>query len=709
MGLTSHSTGNSVETGEFKVFKKTKADRVLAIAGNPNVGKSTLFNSITGMNQHTGNWAGKTVANAQGYCKSDKNSYVLVDIPGTYSLLSHSREEEIARDFICFGNIDGVVAVCDATNLERNLNLVLQIKEITSNLLVCVNLLDEAKRKGIHIDLEKLSKILGVPVVGTVAKNKSSLKALVSALDNISANNSKFQVKYDKSIEEAVSILEMSFEGKKINLNTRWLSTTLLSENRSLFPKICADLGFNPLEDSEISSALQIARMHLKKSGITPKMFEERLAAATVKTAEKIAKQVVSYKPRSRKNIDRKLDKILTSPLFGYPIMLFSLAVIFWLTIWGANYISQILSLISDLLLSKTLLLLNLLGLPETAVSFIIDGILRVPLWVVSVMLPPMAIFFPLFTLLEDSGFLPRIAFNLDKPFKACKSCGKQSLTMCMGFGCNAAGVIGCRIIDSPRERLLGIITNSLVPCNGRFPAIISIISMFFIAASGFLGGMGCAVYLTAFILLGVLFTFIVTKLLSLTFLKGVPSSYILELPPYRKPHFLQVLVHSLFDRTLFVLARAVTVAVPTGIIIWLLGNISFSEVTLLSSLSEFFDPIGELMGLDGVILLAFILGFPANEIVVPIILMSYLGSGSLVELSSLTAIKEILLDNGWNTLTALNTVIFFLFHWPCSTTLITIKKETDSIKWPLLSALLPTAIGFLICVITTFIYRLIL
>ncbi|MEE1074313.1 MAG: ferrous iron transport protein B [Acutalibacteraceae bacterium] len=710
MGLTFNSTGNNASKTELIINKKNDKDKIIAVAGNPNVGKSTLFNALTGMHQHTGNWPGKTVTNAQGYCKTKSFSYVLVDIPGTYSLLAHSPEEEVARNFICFSKPDAVVVVCDATCLERNLNLVLQTLEISKKVIVCVNLLDEAKRKGIEINLDALSKKLGVPVVGTVARNKKSLNSLLKSLDNIDNTESNvFSVRYPDIIEQAINIIEPVIKKKANNkLNSRWLSLQLLEPDASLLLEIEKYLGADFLSDEEITEATQNAKDFLYKEGVRAGRIKDMITSATVISAENISKGIIKAKSNSYNKTDRKIDKILTSRLLGYPVMILLLALVFWITITGANYISECLSALFSTVENHLRSFLKMLDTPIWLKSLIVDGIYRVPAWVISVMLPPMAIFFPLFTLLEDAGYLPRVAFNLDKPFKRCRSCGKQALTMCMGFGCNAAGVVGCRIIDSPRERMLGIITNSLVPCNGRFPAIISIISMFFITLGAKFSDIISALILTAVILLGVFMTFASTKLLSHTVLKGMPSSYTLEMPPYRRPQLGQVLIRSIFDRTLFVLGRSVTVAIPAGIIIWLMANITVADKTLLAYGAEILDPIAKPLGLDGVILIAFILGFPANEIVVPIILMAYLQNGSLTELSSLSAMKEVLVANGWNTLTAINTVIFFLFHWPCSTTVLTVKKETGSTKWALFSAAFPTAIGVILCLITTLIYRVI-
>ena len=704
MGLTLSSTGSSVCNSDFSIKKISPGDKIIAVAGNPNVGKSTIFNALTGMKQHTGNWPGKTVSNAQGYCKTKKSSYVLVDIPGTYSLFPHSPEEEIARDFICFGKVDGIIIVCDATCIERNMNLVLQTLEITKNVIVCVNLLDEAKRKGIEINLGLLSKKLGVPVIGTVAHKKESLKPLLNALDNLDAENDKyFRISYPQAIENAIErinpIIKKSFPNTP---NSRWLSLRLLEKDYKFIKKYYQNHNF-----SETETDLLIAESEkiLKETDLSKNDMTDVIVSSLVSSAEKICENVVTYTQEGYSDKDRKTDKIVTSRRFGYPIMILGLCFIFWLTIWGANYISDFLSLIFLKIEYGLNHLLTLADCPQILKSIIIDGVYRVPAWIVSVMLPPMAIFFPLFTLLEDSGYLPRIAYNLDKPFKCCKSCGKQALTMCMGFGCNAAGVVGCRIIDSPRERLLAIITNNLVPCNGRFPAIIAIISMFFITASGFAGSLISALLLTAVIMTGIIATFLSTKLLSATVLKGTPSSYTLELPPYRKPQIGSVLVRSVFDRTLFILGRAVTVAVPTGVIIWLMANITIGNQTILIHCAEFLNPLAVFFGLDGIILMAFILGFPANEIVLPIIIMAYLSNGSISELGSLSEIRNILIANNWTAKTAVCTIIFSLMHWPCSTTVLTIKKETGSFKWTLFSFIFPTILGLFTCMIINFIF----
>lgn len=700
MGLTNSSVGRQAIDSGLEIRKKSESDLVVALAGNPNVGKSTVFNALTGMNQHTGNWPGKTVANAQGSFSGKKRRYTLVDLPGTYSLTAHSAEEEIARNFICFAKPDIVAVVCDATCLERSMNLVLQTLEITENVIVLINLMDEAKRKGISINEKRLSERLGVPVVGVSARKKKSLAPFIDAIEKMPCGGKAFRVEYPEAVEKAIAAVEPTVrkfaEGK---INPRWLSLRLLDPDNSLEKEISGCLGGRFLDNPELRLALSKAKAVLDRSGTDCEKIGDEIASTLVASAEKICLGAVKG-GKDYSKLDRRIDRILTSPLTGYPVMLLMLAIIFWLTIVGANYPSELLSGALFGLQDKLSELFMSLNAPQWLHDSLVLGVYRVLAWVVSVMLPPMAIFFPLFTLLEDSGFLPRIAYNLDKPFRLCSACGKQALTMCMGFGCNAAGVIGCRIIDSPRERLLAVMTNSLVPCNGRFPALISIISMFFIAsAGGAFSSFLSAATLTGVIALSVAMTFAATKLLSKTILKGVPSSFTLELPPYRRPQFVKTLVRSVFDRTLFVLGRAAAVAAPAGLVIWAAANIRIGDISLLGRFSDLLDPFARLMGLDGVILAAFILGFPANEIVIPIILMSYSALGTLPEIGNASDILLILTENGWTDITAICFILFSLMHWPCSTTVITIKKETGSLKYTLLAAALPTAMGVAACI----------
>lgn len=677
-----------------ELYLKQRKGYTIALLGNPNVGKSTVFNELTGMNQHTGNWPGKTVELAKGHYTHRYRQNQMIDLPGTYSLLAHSSEEEVTRNYVCFEPCDVCLVICDATVLERNLNLVLQTMEITDHVVLVLNLMDEAKKKNITIDTEKLSKLLKVRVVEMSARNHEGFEDVKEAIEEVGNRVSDAQstaIRYADDLEHAIEAVAAVMKTRR--LNTRFTALKLLD------PEVDNTLFYEDIENRDETKAEVERQIERLKNKDLYERFEDIVVHALHERAREISEECIIFNNASYQNRDMRIDHVVTSKGWGLVWMVVLLSVIFWITISGANVPSEMLSGMFEDLQVWLHHTFASWSMNPYITSFIVDGVVKTCGWVISVMLPPMAIFFPMFTLLEDFGYLPRIAFNLDGFFQKACTCGKQALTMCMGFGCNAVGVSGARIIDSPRERLIAIITNTFVPCNGRFPTLISIITMFFagVVAAPW-NGLLSTLLLTGVIVFGVILTFLTSRFLSKTLLKGVPSSFTLELPPYRRPQFGKVIIRSIFDRTLFVLGRAVSVAIPAGAIIWLLANIQVQDASLLQHISLFLDPFAHLMGLDGVILLAFLLGFPANEIVVPIMIMAYLANGSMTDIGDLAVLKELFVNNGWTWVTAICTLMFSLVHFPCATTLLTIRKETQSWKWTAVSFLLPTILGILLC-----------
>lgn len=623
----------------------------VALIGNPNVGKSTIFNYFTGLKQHTGNWTGKTVDTCVHTFTYENNEIQIVDLPGTYSLKSYSEEEVVATDFILKKDYDIAVVIGDATNLEKSLNLVLQTLEMTKKVILVVNLIDEASKNGIVVNSKKLSNLLDIPVITTDARNGVGLNKLVTQIINYQ-KESTFVMKYNPLIEEKL--------------------TGLNDEER-----------YQKLKELEKEN-----------------LMKDKIIKNTIDTAKRITTEVVKYTKEDYNKKNRLLDQILTNKLTGIPIMIVMLFFCLWLTITFSNIPSDLLFKMFNFLEDKIYNLLEFFYIPKFIIDVLVLGIYKTTTWIMSVMLPPMMIFFPLFTLLEEYGILPRIAFNMDHCYEKCNANGKQCLTMLMGFGCNAVGVTGSRIIESKREKLIAILTNVFVPCNGRFPTIIALITMFLVTSNQVTSSFLSAFFLTLFILLGILMTFVVSKILTLTLLKGYPSSNILELPFYRRPKIFKLIIKTMIEKVFAILKKTLFIAVPTGFILYLMANINIKGESILYLLSNIFNPFGLLLGLDGMIMIAFLLGFPANEIVVPVLLMGYLAQGSLVEYESLDILKNILVTHGWTLLTAINFIILTLFHFPCGTTLLTIKKETNSLKWTLISFILPTVIGIILCII---------
>ncbi len=654
----------------------------VVLIGNPNVGKTSLFNALTNSNEHTGNWTGKTVDFTKKKYIFNNNTYELVDLPGTYSLYSYSKEEEVTRDYIYFKEYKNILIVIDSTLLERNMNLVLEVLELNKNVILCLNLIDLAKKKGLNIDIKKLEEELKIPIIKVCSNNKKDIQRLKKTIEkNINNKRKDYNILYPKEINKCI---------KKLNkeTNNSYISKLLLQNNKLLNDKICIKYNFNK---EKIDIILNNCNSYLKKKEIN--FNQERLILIN-KTSNIIANKVCnSYKYKIP-----FLDKIFNSKLLGIPLLIIMFLVILWITIVGSNYPS---TLLFDLLFKFNNLLSKLLTTINTPIfihSIIINGILKTLFWVISVMLPPMVIFVPLFAILEESGILPRIAFNMDKLFKKSNCHGKQSLTMCMGLGCNVCGVNACKIIDSKKERLIAIITNSFMPCNGRFPSLIAIITMFL--AGGSFINIKISIFLALFLILSFVITLLVSNLLSKKVIKGLSSSFILEIPSYKKPKLKKIIINTFVEKIFIILKRTIIITIPTGILIWLLSNININNINLLNLITNFLNPIAKIFNIDGTILFAILLSFPANEIIIPVILMSYLNGTSLIEYENIIELKEIFINNGWTIKTAISTIILIMFHFPCSNTLISIKKETNSFKWTLLSFILPFFIGLTLCFI---------
>ncbi|MDA0329671.1 MAG: ferrous iron transport protein B [Gemmatimonadetes bacterium] len=723
-----HRTQSLVRLG----LSPDKWDYLVALAGNPNVGKSTVFNELTGLRQHTGNWPGKTVVRAEGAFGHEGQRVKVVDLPGTYSLQAGSEDEEVARDFVLFGRPDVTVVVVDATRLERNLNLVLQILEITDRVVVYLNLMDEARRHGIAVDPGKLEKELGVPVVPGTAREGIGIPELLAAAHDVALGKrdtkpfrlAQHAPDVEHAIERLVPVVEEVFPEVP---NSRWVALRLLNADEAVQEAVTSgELGQLGRHDSvtEMDPPPEYARQKVLDAATRlrwelPPDFHDLVTEHVYSAAETIANAAQKRGlAKAGFAFDRKLDDLLTSRIFGFPLMLMILAVVFWLTIEGANVPS---AMLATLLIDNGHTWLKgiaaAMSIPWWLDGFLLDGVYLATAWVISVMLPPMAIFFPLFTLLEDFGYLPRVAFNLDSMFKKAGAHGKQALTMCMGFGCNAAGVVATRVIDSPRERLIAIITNNFSLCNGRWPTQILIATIFIGAlAPSQLGGLVSAAAVVGIALLGIVMMFVSSWLLSRTVLRGEATSFSLELPPYRPPRILQTLYTSLIDRTMIVLWRAVVFAIPAGAVIWLVSNITVGGVSLAQHAVSWLDPFGLLLGMNGVILLAYVVAIPANEIVIPTVLMLTVltsggdggaGAGVMFELDSVAATGDLLRAGGWTLLTAVSLMLFSLLHNPCSTTIYTIYKETRSARWTTVATMLPVVLGVVVCFLVAQVWRL--
>lgn len=700
---------------------------VIALAGNPNTGKTTVFNALTGLRMHTGNWPGKTIARAEGAFSYEDHRYKLVDLPGTYSLLSASPDEEVARGFLLFGQPDVTLIVADATSLERNFNLVLQVLQITRKAVLCLNLMDEAKAHGIEIDARNLARDLGIPVVPCAARSGEGIPELLRELALMAARTDALPPlklplevpgltraldRVESALHEAVPALPQA----------RWVALRLLEGDREVIDAVRdGSLGQDRESSPETASSasreipLQLAaelRWEL------PQNLHDRLTEAIYGEAARLADRNVRRQGTTRRLVwQQRVDHLLTHPVTAFPIMTAVLGAVLWLTVIGANVPSAMLAtLLVDHGHPAVHGFLQSIGSPNWLTGLLADGMYLATAWVISVMLPPMAIFFPCFTLLEDLGFLPRVAFNLDRVFQRVGAHGKQALTMAMGLGCNAAGVVATRVIDSPRERLIAILTNNFSLCNGRWPTQILLATIFIAAAVPKVwSGTVAAASVLLVALLGFAFALLSSWLLAKTMLRGEATSFSLELPPFRPPNFWRTLYTSLIDRTLIVLWRAVVFAMPAGAAIWLVANIPLHGEPIALPIIRALDPFAWSMGLTGVILLAYVVAIPANEIVIPTVLMLTVlvtgqhalgaGNGVMFEAGN-DGVRGILQAGGWTVLTAVSLMLFSLCHNPCSTTIYTIYKETRSWKWTAVATFMPLVIGFALCATVAAVWR---
>lgn len=653
----------------------------ILLVGNPNVGKSSIFNILTHSHEHTGNWTGKTVKLAR---KNIINTnYTLIDLPGIYSLSSLSDEEIVAKDTLLFEQYEKIIYVMDSSNIEKNLHLLLQILEINKNIILCLNMVDELDIKGIKINDKKLSEILDIKVIRCSASKNIGIKELIESLDEES--KSSYNYIYDYNIEKGISDI---FEYLTNQFKSRFIALKLLEKDITLVDSIKTKYKLDII-DKDIQNYL----MHVNSEEIS-----DSVSNLLNNISKNIYNEVVEI---SKEKEIGTIDKIFSKKIYALPIMFIIIFGIFFITIVLANYPSELLSLIFNKFEICLVNLSNILKIPSYIYEPIIYGIYRVVSFIVSVMFPPLVIFFFLFTYAEESGILPRLAFNFDKVFK-CSGChGKQALTICSGFGCNACAIVGSRIIDSKRDKLIAILTNSFIPCNGRFPMIIALITMFFTNSNNKLQ---VSLYLTLFVILAILISLLTSFILSKTILKGYNGFFILELPDYKKVKFKKVLKNSLIYKSLSILKKAVLVSIPCGIIIYFMTNTTIGNLSLFKIASNFLEPFGKLLGLDGVILLSFFLALPANEIVLPIIIMGYLGSKNVPMISNYLTIKEVLINNSWTYMTALSTILFSIMHFPCGTTLATIKSEVGT-KWMIYSFFIPLVTGILFLFILNLLY----
>ena len=675
---------------------------VVAMAGNPNVGKSAIFNALTGSRQHVGNWPGKTIERAEGIFYHGDWEIHLVDLPGTYSLAAQSPEEVVARDYILSGEPDVVVNVVDATSLERNLNLTLQILELTDRVVVALNLMDEVRRRGWEIDVKALEADLGVPVVPTVATEDEGFPQLAAALVEVAEGRRQthpVSVDYGLTVEGHIQSLEADLASLGIDGRRRWIALRLLEDDPEIVEAFKAgNLSSCCLKKDDLSASPEALQAVLRRAARLRESTRPDARVEIVRRRYEFADEVFRRTARRLRPVEEspteRLDRIFIHRVWSWPIMLAMLVAVLWITIQGANVPSDMLGTAFGWLADVTRGFLVRLHAPWWVVGPLVDGLIVGTGTVIAVMLPPMIIFFTAFNLLEDIGFIPRVAFNLDRLMQAVGSQGKHTLVAMMSFGCNVTGVLTCRIIENAKDRVVAIVTSPLILCNGRFGAGLALIILFF--------GKRALVVTLAYLVISVGAMLLATWVLNRVFFRREPSGFVMELPPYRKPNWGQVIWRTLAHQVGHTMGRAVMIAAPATLLIWLLGNLPPGapfERTAVGRLVGVLAPLGRPFGLSGEMLAALLFALPAKEIVVPSLAMTYGLQATLADSEAVLGY----LGHTWTPLVAFSFLTFYMLYLPCLVTVWATWKETRNLKWTLMGSVVPLVTA---SVITFLVYQ---
>jgi len=647
----------------------------VALGGNPNIGKSTLFNLLTGRNQHVGNWPGKTVEKVEGRLRYNGKIIKVVDLPGTYSLNAGSLEEVIARDFLVQGKPDVVLAMADATNLERNLYLVLQLMELTPRLVLAVNMMDVARREGLRINLNKLSAALGIPVVSISAATGQGIDGLLKTVIAVGEGTitPAPRVDYGKEIESCLQKISAALAGAAARWPRRWTALKLLENN----PAVAAELK----AAGHVEALQQAAAC---REFIGP-CVQRKVIAALYGFAHRVAAEAVTGRSNGRRSLTERLDGIVLHRLAAFPIILVMLGTIFAITLFGAAPLSARLAAIFAWLADQTREILVCLHAPWWLTGAVVDGLIVGMGAVISVMLPTMTIFFVIFALLEDAGFVPRLAFIMDRPLKAVGSQGKHCVSCLLAFGCSIPAVSSTRIMTGS-HRLLAMLTSPLLPCNGRLGVMLAVTGAFF--------GMRAPLAMVGLLAIAAAAVMAGTFLLHAIFFRADNPGFVLELPPYRLPRLRPVIFRTLREKVWHVLTRAALLAAPMTVVIWVLSNFPAGPApSITARLADLLKPAGLFFGLDGKTLVAALYALPAKEVVLGALAIT---NGLTSSLEGSAALESHLLA-GWSGLQAFTFLVFFMLYLPCAYTAVVIYKESKSLKWTAVGLLLPLVMALAI------------